>query len=70
MALLSTNQGRLGVSPVDTVIAFRICPTDAEYQEQELSPELLLDYLINLPAYSLYLNLPVDEVRPQPFSSG
>ncbi|MEK7180757.1 MAG: type IV secretion system DNA-binding domain-containing protein [Patescibacteria group bacterium] len=52
-----------------TMIIFRVGALDAEFLEQEFSPEFLPEDIVNLPNYSVYLKLMVDGVTSRPFSA-
>lgn len=52
-----------------TMIVFRVGGTDAEFLEQEFTPEFVQQDLVNLPNYCVYLKLMVDGVTSRPFSA-
>lgn len=54
---------------VGTMVVFRVGAADAEFLEQEFTPELLPEDIVNLPNYSVYLKLMVDGVTSRPFSA-
>lgn len=54
---------------VGTLIAFRVGATDAEYLEKEFSPRFVIDDIVNLPKYQMYLKLLVDGIVSEPFSA-
>jgi CxxC-x17-CxxC domain-containing protein len=54
---------------VGTMIFFRVGAADAEFLEKEIKPEFLIDDLVNLPNYNIYLKLMVDGVSTRPFSA-
>ena len=54
---------------VGTMISFRVGATDAEFLENEFTPEFLMADLTNLPNYHIYLKLMVDGVTSRPFSA-
>lgn len=54
---------------VGTMITFRVGATDAEFLEKEFTPEFMMDDLINLPNFHIYLKLMVDGVNSRPFSA-
>lgn len=54
---------------VGTMILFRIGAADAEYLENELEPEFVIQDMVNLPNYSVYLKLMVDGITCRPFSA-
>lgn len=54
---------------VGTMIVFRIGATDAEFLEKEFEPEFVIQDLVNLPNYHIYLKLMVDGITSRPFSA-
>lgn len=54
---------------VGTMMAFRIGAGDAEFLEKEFTPEFVIEDLINLPNYHIYLKLMVDGITSRPFSA-
>ncbi len=54
---------------VGTMICFRVGATDAEYMEKEFEPEFVIQDIVNLPNYHIYLKLMVDGVNSRPFSA-
>lgn len=54
---------------VGTMIAFRVGATDAEIFEKEFAPYFILDDIVNLSAYQIYLRLMIDGVGSRPFSA-
>jgi len=54
---------------VGTMIIFRIGAADAEYLENEFEPEFVIQDMVNLPNYSVYLKLMVDGITCRPFSA-
>jgi CxxC-x17-CxxC domain-containing protein len=54
---------------VGTMITFRVGAADAEFLEQEYTPEFLQNDLIRLPNYNIYLKLMIDGVTSRPFSA-
>ncbi len=54
---------------VGTMIVFRIGAADAEYLENEFEPEFVIQDMVNLPNYSIYLKLMVDGITARPFSA-
>lgn len=54
---------------VGTMAIFRIGGADAEFIEQEFTPELEAQDFVNLPNYHVYLRLMVDGVTSRPFSA-
>ncbi|MEK7598897.1 MAG: type IV secretion system DNA-binding domain-containing protein [Patescibacteria group bacterium] len=54
---------------VGTMIFFRVGATDAEFLEKEITPEFVIDDLVNLPNYNIYLKLMVDGISTRPFSA-
>lgn len=55
---------------VGTMITFRVGAGDAEFLEKEFMPEFVMQDLINLPNYHIYLKLMVNGVTSRPFSAG
>lgn len=54
---------------VGTLIAFRVGAGDAEVLEKEFTPRFVLDDLVNIPKFNIYLKLMVDGVATDPFSA-
>lgn len=54
---------------VGTMVVFRVGAADAEFLEQEFTPELVPEDIVNLPNYTVYLKLMVDGVTSRPFSA-
>ena len=54
---------------VGTMISFRVGAADAEFLEQEFTPEFLQNDLIRLPNFNIYLKLMIDGVNSRPFSA-
>lgn len=54
---------------VGTMITFRVGATDAEVFEKEFAPYFVLDDLVNLSAYQVYMRLMIDGVGSRPFSA-
>lgn len=54
---------------VGTKIIFRVGASDAEFLEQEFSPEFSIEDLVNLPNYHVYMRLMVDNMPCRPFSA-
>ncbi len=54
---------------VGTMITFRVGATDAEIFEKEFAPYFILDDLVNLSAYQVYLRLMIDGQGSKPFSA-
>ena len=54
---------------VGTMITFRVGAADAEFLEQEYTPEFLQNDLIRLPNYNIYLKLMIDGIASRPFSA-
>jgi hypothetical protein len=54
---------------VGTMIVFRVGATDAEIFEKEFAPYFILDDIVNLSAYQVYLRLMIDGVGSRPFSA-
>ncbi len=54
---------------VGTLVVFRVGAGDAEFLEQEFSPEFMQDDLIRLPNYNIYIKLLIDGITSRPFSA-
>lgn len=54
---------------VGTMITFRVGATDAEAFEKEFAPYFILDDLVNLSAFQVYMRLMIDGVGSKPFSA-
>ncbi len=54
---------------VGTMISFRVGATDAEFLEKEFEPEFMIQDIINLPNYHIYLKMMVNGVTSRPFSA-
>lgn len=54
---------------VGTMIFFRVGATDAEFLEKEVEPEFVIQDLVDLPNYNIYLKLMVNGVASRPFSA-
>ena len=54
---------------VGTMIVFRVGATDAEFLENEFTPEFTIEDIVNLPNYHIYLKLMVNGVTARPFSA-
>ncbi len=54
---------------VGTMVVFRVGAADAEFLEQEFTPELTQEDIVNLPNYTIYIKLMVDGVTSRPFSA-
>jgi len=54
---------------VGTMLIFRIGAADAEFLENEFSPEVTIEDMVNLPNYHIYLKLLVDGIASRPFSA-
>ena len=54
---------------VGTLIAFRVGASDAEFMEKEFEPMVMMNDLINLPKYQIYLKLMIDGVTGNAFSA-
>lgn len=52
---------------IGTIIAFRVGAEDAEFLEKEFYPEILIEDLINLGKYHVYLKLMIDGIASAPF---
>ena len=54
---------------VGTMVIFRVGAADAEFLEQEFEPEFVIQDIVNLPNYQIYLKLMVNGVTSRPFSA-
>jgi len=55
---------------VGTIICFRVGAEDAEFLEREFMPEFVMNDLVNLGKYNIYLKLMIDGLAGRPFSAG
>ena len=53
-----------------TIIVFRVGAADAEFLEPEFEPEFVIQDIVNLPNYHIYLKLMVNGMTVRPFSAG
>ncbi|MBU2235765.1 type IV secretion system DNA-binding domain-containing protein [Patescibacteria group bacterium] len=54
---------------VGTIVCFRVGAEDAEFLEKEFEPYFLLNDLVNLPKYNVYMKLMIDGIASAPFSA-
>lgn len=54
---------------VGTKVIFRVGPDDAKTLENEFSPEITINDMVNLPNFHTYMRLMVDGVTSRPFSA-
>ena len=54
---------------VGTIITFRVGATDAEFLEKEFEPVFMMNDLVNLAKYDIYLKLMIDGVSGDAFSA-
>jgi CxxC-x17-CxxC domain-containing protein len=54
---------------VGTMIVFRVGADDADFLEKEFEPEFMVQDIVNLPNYKIYLKLMIDGVTSRPFSA-
>ncbi|MGK2849010.1 MAG: CxxC-x17-CxxC domain-containing protein [Minisyncoccota bacterium] len=52
-----------------TIISFRVGATDAEFLEKEFAPVFVMNDIINLPKYEIYLKLMIDGIAGDAFSA-
>ncbi len=52
-----------------TIVAFRVGAMDAEFLEKEFEPVFMLNDLVNLPKYHIYLKLMIDGISGDAFSA-
>ena len=54
---------------VGTMVIFRVGAADAEFLENEFTPEFVIQDIVNLPNYSVYTKLMIDGITSRPFSA-
>lgn len=54
---------------VGTMVTFRVGADDAEFLEKEFEPTYMMNDLVNLSKYSIYLKLMINGVASKPFSA-
>lgn len=54
---------------VGTIISFRVGAADAEYLEKEFEPVFMMNDLVNLPKYNVYMKLMIDGITSDGFSA-
>ena len=54
---------------VGTMIIFRVGAADADFLEKEFEPEFMVQDMVSLPNYHIYLKLMVDGITSRPFSA-
>lgn len=54
---------------VGTIVCFRVGAEDADFLEKEFEPYFLLNDLVNLPKYNVYMKLMIDGIASAPFSA-
>ncbi len=54
---------------VGTIVSFRVGAADAEELEKEFDPIFLMNDIVNLPKYSIYLKLMIDGIAGDAFSA-
>lgn len=52
-----------------TMIVFRVGAADAEFLEPEFEPEFMIQDIVNLPNYHIYIKLMVNGITVRPFSA-
>ena len=52
-----------------SIISFRVGATDAEFLEKEFDPVFLMNDIVNLPKYHIYLKLMIDGIAGDAFSA-
>lgn len=52
-----------------TILSFRVGATDAEFLEKEFDPVFLMNDIVNLPKYHIYLKLMIDGIAGDAFSA-
>ena len=54
---------------VGTMVTFRVGAEDAEALEKEFEPEFMMNDLVNLPNFNVYVKLMIDGASSKPFSA-
>jgi CxxC-x17-CxxC domain-containing protein len=54
---------------VGTMVIFRVGAADAEFLENEFTPEFTIEDIVNLPNYHIYIKLMCDGITARPFSA-
>lgn len=54
---------------VGTIVIFRVGAEDAEFLEKEFLPEFVMNDLVNLAKYHIYIKLMIDGIASRPFSA-
>ena len=54
---------------VGTMVVFRVGAADAEFLENEFTPEFTIEDIVNLPNYHIYIKLMCDGITARPFSA-
>ena len=54
---------------VGTMITFRVGAIDAEFLEKEFTPKFIIEDLVNLTKYNIYVKLMIDGMAGRPFSA-
>jgi CxxC-x17-CxxC domain-containing protein len=54
---------------VGTIVSFRIGAADAEFLEKEFEPTFMMNDLVNLPKYNVYMKLMIDGMTSEAFSA-
>jgi len=54
---------------VGTIVSFRVGAEDAEFLEKEFEPIFLINDIVNLPKYNIYLKLMIDGIAGNAFSA-
>jgi len=52
-----------------TMAVFRVGAADAEYFESEFTPEFVIEDIVNIPNYCIYIKLMVNGITSRPFSA-
>jgi CxxC-x17-CxxC domain-containing protein len=55
---------------VGTLVSFRVGAEDAEHLEKEFEPIFMMNDIVNLPKYHIYLKLMIDGIAGDAFSAG
>ena len=54
---------------IGTMVVFRVGADDAEFIEKEFEPEFMMNDIVDLPKYHIYLKLMIDGIISRPFSA-
>jgi CxxC-x17-CxxC domain-containing protein len=54
---------------VGTIVSFRVGAEDAEFLEKEFAPNVIIEDIVNLSNYNIYVKLLIDGIAGRPFSA-